>query len=115
MIDRVEMTLMTLRKKRATGRGTHMLLIFHRREKDKIEQNKFSECLVSDGTCYVNSKLVDHTSAFGNHFLCTHVIKLRCGKGESRSLHATSSYLSINEVYIDRCHSSASANSDADG
>jgi len=30
-MERVERTLTTLRRKRATGRGTHMLLIFHRR------------------------------------------------------------------------------------
>jgi hypothetical protein len=42
VMDSVEMTLTTLRKKRATGRGTHMLLIFHRREKDKIEENNYS-------------------------------------------------------------------------
>jgi len=47
VIDRVDRTLTTLRKKRATGTGNHILLIFHRQKARLAKRRKRKENTIS--------------------------------------------------------------------
>jgi hypothetical protein len=72
-MDSVDRTLMTLRKKRATGTGNHMLLIFHLQKLGRwSSEAKEVKCLFFLGRVTVESRqapMLCNSAQVSNHLI----------------------------------------------